>query len=484
MRTIVIPSAILLLALSLLGCAPDADATFSADDAAQRASEVVESDPDGIHFLAGAQGVLRESEGRDNVGRVLKTSKLSGSRERTVANRLGTTFSQPSIRWKRSPEFTEISIPEIPNRYAIWGSTGRDDFGNLYLGISCRGDWKDSASLCRVQPGQNIATHIGDAVANLQRLGMASKTTMQMKIHSKPVQADDGYVYFTSMDEYGEVEDGSRLPFHGSHLWRIPAAPSSLGLGEIAWEHLLALPEGLVATASTGRYVYLLGYYEHILYQFDTETSGVRKIQVGSSGGHVSRNFLVDLQEHVYVPRVTLRGVGDFVVQLIEFDTELKEISSHALDDYGATSGFDSHGIVAFTFLKNGECLFATAKGALYHLQPATEAPSSLERLGWFHPNGESYPSVLCSPDGESMICGLTKKDREYQWVVFDLERWSGEIVPLSSSAKALLRRKSILAYGSNTRDDAGDSIMVGWYQEEDTEQHLPYAARIRWPSL
>ena len=71
---------------------------------------------------------------------------------------------------------------------------------------------------------------------------------MQMKIHSKPVQANDGFLYFASMDEYGEKEDGTRLPFYGSNLWRIRANVSKNIIAETEWEHLLALPEGIIAT--------------------------------------------------------------------------------------------------------------------------------------------------------------------------------------------------------------------------------------------
>lgn len=485
MRPLVIQSVTLLLALILVGCAPNADGTFSSGHSNSTTTGATESDAVGIQLLTGEQAsVVGSATNPLTTSGFSDRLELPSQRERTIENRLGTKFHDSSIRWQQSPKFTEISIPEISNRYAIWGATGRDDFGNLYLGVSCRGDWKDSASLCRISVGELNATEIGDAVTNLRRLEMASDATMQMKIHSKPVQADDGYLYFASMDEYGETEDGTRLPFYGSNLWRIPVGVAGADPSEGEWEHLLALPEGVVATACTGRYVYALGYYQHTLYQFDTENSGVRKIQVGSSGGHVSRNFLVDLQEHVYVPRVVLRGTGDYVVQLIEFDTDLREIASHPIDDYGATSGFDSHGIVGFAFLKTGDCIFTTAKGAMYHLKPAVDAASNLERLGWFHPSGESYPSVLCSPDGESIICGLTQLQGGFEWVVYNLDQWRGEVLPLSPSAKGLLQRKAVLAYGSNTRDQDGDAIVAGWYQDENSGKHLPYAARIQWPSL
>lgn len=473
------------LLIACVGCSIETDGTFSVSDSVEPETVTTTSDSGAVNLLSGEQNGSPGGVSNDVSDQVKPSPPVPAPRERTLANRLGTVFSEPSLRWKLAPEFKEIELPALTNPYAIWGATGRDDNGNLYLGVSCAGEWKDSAALCRITPGSDQAVSLGDSVSQMRRLGIANESTMQMKIHSKPVQADDGYMYFASMDEYGETENGSRLPFYGSNLWRVSAEALSVGNAPSTdWEHLLALPEGIVATGCTGRYVYALGYYQHSLYQFDTKTFGVRKIQVGSAGGHISRNFLVDLQEHVYVPRVVLRGVGDYVVQLIELDTELKEVASHPLSDYGATSDFDSHGIVGFAFLRSGECIFTTAKGALYRLTPNLDSPSNLERLGWFHPDGESYPAVLASPDGESVVCGLASREGAYDWVVYDLEQWRGEVVDLSPSAQQLLQRGGTLAYGSNTRDDNGDAVVVGWYKGDSVYGYLPYAARVTWPEL
>ena len=70
------------------------------------------------------------------------------------------------------------------------------------------------------------------------------------------------------------------------------------------WEHLLATPEALIAVAVGDRQVYALGYFGHVLFQFDTATRDVKRIPVGSLGGHVSRNFIADYRDHSYVPRL------------------------------------------------------------------------------------------------------------------------------------------------------------------------------------
>lgn len=460
-----------LFVLVTVGCLNETDATFSSASSDTVSSVKVQTDPLGVGLLLGDEDIARDFENRSPAPTV-----------RSVPHRLGTRFDSPSTRWRFAPDFIEIEIPDIPHKYAIWGATGRDDFGNLYFGVSARGEWEDSAALCLVRPKRIDSAALGDAVGNLQRLGLAHRSTMQMKIHSKPVQAQDGYIYFASMDEYGETEDGTRLPFYGSNLWRLRVDDRGEETKPQSWEHLLALPEGIIATGCTGRYVYALGYYEHSLYQFDTQSFGVKKVKVGSPGGHVSRNLIVDLNEHVYVPRVVQRNVGDYVVHLIEFDHEMREVGSHQLEDYGATSDFSSHGIVGFAFLKNGDCVFTTSTGALYRLKPSDNAPSSLERLGWFHPGGQSYASVLYAPDGESTVCGLARREQAFEWVVYDLDQWRGDVVPLSESAKQILGRESVLAYGTNTRDSDGDALIVGWYKGSESDRHLPYAARVRWP--
>ena len=140
----------------------------------------------------------------------------------------------------------------------------------------------------------------GDIVARLQQAGQYRDGEGQMKVHSKFVQADDGWLYFASMDEQGEHENGSKLPTWGSHLWRLQPDGDR-------WEHLLAAPEGLIAVSGGARWIYTLGYFKHILYQYDTTNGKVNSIVVGSVDGHISRNFLSDQDGHVYVPRLHAR---------------------------------------------------------------------------------------------------------------------------------------------------------------------------------
>ena len=81
------------------------------------------------------------------------------------------------------------------------------------------------------------------------------------------------------------------------------------------------------------------------------------------------------------------------------------------------------------------------------------------------------------------MVCGLAKREGVFQWVVYEFANGVGEVISLSESALAILQRQGTLAYGTHTRDPQGDGMIVGWYQEEKSDEHLPYAVRVHWPN-
>lgn len=395
--------------------------------------------------------------------------------DRPLDRRLGTHFAEASDRWSRPPTLTPIPLPEIEGANAIWGSTGRDDDGNIYFGVSCSGVDQPSAALCVLRPAAKAAESLGDVVSNLRRAGLAVGRTSQMKIHGKPVQANDGYVYFASMDEQGEREDGSALPIHGSHLWRIPAGGGS-------WQHLAAVPEALIATACTGRYVFALGYFGHVLYRYDTVSGALDRTEVGSVGGHVSRNFLVDVQEHVYVPRVSRSDDGGpLTAEMVELGHDLREVTAHRLANYGATPDFRSHGIVSWVALRDGTLVFNTVDGQLHRLTPKPNGPSDLEQLGWIHPQGESYTAVLTCPDGERFLCAISRRPagREYEYLLYDLAERHGRVLVLDEPSRELLARPHTLVYGSHTLDDGSGAYVVGWFGPLADLQ--PYVLRVSW---
>lgn len=283
-----------------------------------------------------------------------------------------------------------VALPDFPGAYAIWGSLGADRGGRIWLGVTSNDGAGGSAHLLRYDPLTGQVLDTGDVLGALAALGLKRPGDKQMKIHSRIVEMRDGYMYFASMDESGERSDGSRLPDWGGHLWRIGPAGK--------WEHLARAREALIAVAAGGGFVYALGYFNHVVYQYDTRTGAVNAKTVGSAGGHVSRNFFADDRGHVFVPRV--RVVRDSrstraEASLVELDTKLQELHAEPIHEYFERSPDESHGIVAVSPDGAGGWYFATGKGRLYRVLQKVEGPSTLMDLGWYHPSGSRYVASM-----------------------------------------------------------------------------------------
>jgi len=263
----------------------------------------------------------------------------------------------------------------------------------------------------------------------------------------------DGYLYFSSMDESGENPDGSTMPTWGGHLWRIGATGR--------WEHLAVAREALIAVAGGGPYVYALGYFNHVVYQYDTRSGAVKAKTVGAAGGHVSRNFFADERGHVFVPRVVLDGTTPAAF-LVELDSALQEIASQPLPEYFERGGDDSHGIVAIHPGEAGQWLFATGKGRLYRVTTKPGAPSTLSDLGWFHPAGSRYVASMFRDPADGTLFGVSSTsswgDARFEWIARGANGATVAEFLYGQSAFP----DSALIYGSITRDAMGRYYVVG----------------------
>jgi hypothetical protein len=359
-----------------------------------------------------------------------------------------------------APTVNVVTLPDFWGAYAIWGASGTDRRGRIFLGIASNDDESGSAHLLEYDPVANRAVDRGNVVAELKRSGFGRPGEKQMKIHSRIVQAADGHLYFASMDETGEEPDGSKLPVWGGHLWRL--APDGIG-----WEHLARTPEALIAIASGGRFVYALGYFDHVLYQFDTRSRKLKSSRVGSVGGHISRNFFADDRGHVYVPRLTAGGGGAQApvnVTLVELSPDLKELHSQPLPEYLERAPDDSHGIVAVHPDRAGGWYFATGKGRLFHLEPRPSAPAVLVDLGWYHPEGPRYVASMFRDGRSGRLYGAAEVPRSgarrYEWVSRE-PGGKSTVTPLPYG-KAAQFPHACLLYGSMTRDAVGRFYVVG----------------------
>ena len=339
--------------------------------------------------------------------------------------------------------------PDVPDGKCVWGAIGRDPSGHLWIGVSTEAEGT-SAHLIDFDPVSGAWHDRGAVVEQLRAAGLYRGGEGQVKIHSKIVPGADGWMYFASMDEEGEQE--SVPPRWGGHLWRID--PTTY-----RWQHLLAVPEGLIAVSGVGRYMYALGYWGHVLYQYDTETGAVKRAVVGSVPGHVSRNFLADVRGHAYVPRVAAGPGGKLSAALVEYDNELHELASTPLDFYlGQLSPAGNHGIVGIAYLADGRLLFTTHPGQLYMIEPRDDGPATVVPLGWFHPDGESYAPSLFALGEAGLIGGVTQSRQGYQWVVFEVKTRIAGAFPLDTQ-----ELRGVLLFGSMSRDDAGRAYVGGW---------------------
>jgi hypothetical protein len=368
------------------------------------------------------------------------------------------------------PKVMRIALPPLPGAVAIWGATGQDSRGHIWLGVATTRIPVPSAHLLEHDPMSGTTTDRGNVVEELQRLGLLRPGEHQAKIHSKIVQGPDGCLYFASMDEEGENENGSHLPTWGGHLWRLRLATGR-------WEHLGATAEALIAVAGGDRFIYALGYFGHVLYQYDTKSGQMRRLQVGSVDGHISRNFFSDSRGHVYVPRLRAEpaAAGRLLkVSLVEIGTDLRELNETPIETDRYLEGNDatgSHGIVALQPMADGSIFFTTHRGYLYRMAPpapvrgsTSQAAAAVTAIGWLYLDGPTYAASLFTPDGTRTLYSLARTSAGYQWLTCAVGvapqpcRSAPFVVP-AIEATAL---GSTAFYGSATRDAQGGYYVVG----------------------
>ena len=378
----------------------------------------------------------------------------------------GSVFSPSPQDPFRPPQVRELALPSFVDATSVWGATGRDFRGHIWVGVSASSAGM-SAHLFEYDPETDVWHDRGGVVERLKAARLNREGEGQIKIHSKIVPASDGWLYFASTDEEGETPRGNVPPRWGGHLWRIHPDRHD-------WQHLLAVPEGLVAVSGVGRYVYALGYWGHVLYQYDTATGATGRVVVGSVGGHVSRNFLADIRGHAYVPRLREQPAGTVSAALVEYDADLKEVAATPLQFYlDRESPESNHGIVGLAYLADGGMVFTTHLGHLYRIEPRDGAPAEVTPVGWFDPEGKTYAPSLFALGGKVWIGGVVQRREGFAWVVFHLGTGLSAAFPLDTHGL-----RDVLLYGSISRDNAGRAYVGGWAAKEGGGQR-PLVLRI-----
>ena len=387
-----------------------------------------------------------------------------------AAQTLLVTGKHPSIFIESiGPTVRPISFPSFSGAHAIWGATGQDSRGHIWFGVTAQGAGA-SAHLFEYDPDSDRAIDRGNVLDQLAQAGVLRRGEEQAKIHSRIVQGPDDYLYFASMDEDGESEDGSRLPTWGGHLWRL-----KLQAGR--WEHLKAVPEALIAVAGGGRFIYALGYYGHVLYRFDTSTQDFKRVVVGSVRGHVSRNLIVDYRGHAYVPRLESGPIPESLrVSIVEYDSALREVNATPIEPQHYVDGnpTDAHGIIGIQEMADRSWYFTTHVGFLFHIVPPApgaangESPATVGSIGWFDPNGRAYVASLFTVDGAQTLLGLARDSlREgstsaYHWLTCDLGASRCRVAPFAVAGIPSDRIQQSALYGSVTHDAQNHFYVVG----------------------
>ena len=384
---------------------------------------------------------------------------------RTIEQRMGAKYTEVPKSSFKAPQIEQISFPIRDNVDAIWGATGRDDTGNIYFGTSSHGADIPNSYLYQYNPLTNKVDAMGDVISQLKRADLYRPSMGQNKMHSKFYQADDGYVYFSSFDEEGESE-GQNSKW-GGHLWR--KLPS-----EVNWEHIMATKEALIAINTDGRYVYALGYWGHVLYQYDTVTEKINREVVGSIAKHISRNFVVDENGHAFVPHVYIDDFNEVKVYLNEYDTSLKLVDSYFLPSYKADKINTHHGIVGYSSLKNGDILFTTSDGGFYQLHKNKTGEDKLTHKGHLHPDKANYVASLFSVDGFQFVTGIGRTKKVYEWIWYELTMDVAQSFVLDVD-----RFDTLLLYGSLTRDNSGAFYVAGRYRNSLTGNLEPLLLKL-----
>ena len=382
----------------------------------------------------------------------------------------GTVFgNEPLIPDLISPDVRLIQFPEFDGAFAIWGASGRDRDGNIWLAPASHFVETQSGRVFVYDPATDKVTSRGDVLSELRKSGLYRPGEQQPKIHTKFYQGEDGCLYFASSDDPAAGQSTSDRPKWGSHLWRIRDG---------RWEHIHSLTEGITALAGNGKFMYFLGYPDHLLIQYDCRTGTIQTVAVGSVEGHISRNLLCDYRGHAYVPRLKMVAANHAEHTLVEFDTNLNEVTQHPLPHYQFGAASECHGILAHQPLADGSIVFTTHAGRLFKLDP-TRGRSKLLDLGWFHPGGRSYSSGLFTFSGERYLVGAAQIENRWSWVCYDMETARSRELPFDLPSPPGISSADAFLYGCTTKDNTGDFYMVGAFRNEKGKR-VPIALRIR----
>ncbi|WP_395344648.1 hypothetical protein PN836_007755 [Ningiella sp. W23] len=346
----------------------------------------------------------------------------------------------------------------------IWGAATADVDGNLFFAVSSYQQDNNSASLLKYIPDSALTIPRSDVITQLASEGNLDDDIIQDRIQGNMAMAEDGYLYFVSMDYKTETREKQSL--YGGRLWR--KLPQSTN-----WDLVLNSDASLATVHTHGQFVYTLGHWGHVLYQYNTQTQRSTNIPVGSVPGHYSRDFLVDASGSIFVPRIEKLQDGEINAVLVEIDESLGVADFHPLNHYWNGDGFGNHGIVSQTLMENGELYFVTSGGYLYKITQNEVGRNVVHELGLFDTQQTNmYISALYSPDNNSLLVGLgrSKEHDEYRWFIRELNTQTTVSYPIVEMPK-----QSLLLYGAGKNEQGLPLIVGGDKRGTDTYRAVAY---------
>jgi len=486
--------ALLLPLMINAGCQPEAQPSVPTEWEAVR--------PDGVDAsedVASAQPDASAKSPQDSDLAPMNDSSLAS----TVTDSWGRKFFTDVERFQQAPKIREVRLPVSDGDEAIWGATGRDAKGNIYFGLASKASSELSAGLLQFSPRTGETTLLGRVDEWLSSQDSNRKTSLQDKIHSKFFEATDGNLYFASQDETGEKSDGSANGKEGGYLMRVNRSTGKV-------ESVLQTKTALISIGCSGRYIYALGYFGSMIYQFDTKLQSTRNVLIPNYGGHVSRNILVTPTGHVLALRVTGTTLDDtrpgtnwtppvaqdqatdqietseegtlrrrVLVELVELDPNLKELHAWPMKGYEAHGDTSSHGITSFASLMDGSLLFTTQNGLLWRVHASDGKPDRLESFGWIHPDGESSSTAMFAPTGNDYVIAVTKIGRRFDLLVYYLRLRESVPLTLDLDSDKVFNQPLHLLFGSETLDDFGNAYIAGW--KRMPTGYEPLALQLQW---
>ncbi len=129
------------------------------------------------------------SQGCSNGSVALDETRVTSSNHPSSHVAPHVVFTAPPTDPSAIPLAENIQLPEVDApKSAIWGATGRDAAGHIWLGVSVERESDSSARLMMYTPGTDCIQDCGNVLDALRSAGLYRSGESQMKIHTRLIE--------------------------------------------------------------------------------------------------------------------------------------------------------------------------------------------------------------------------------------------------------------------------------------------------------